>query len=139
MSPAGLVRHCSKNNPRLDSGQPGFKLVSQINLNMLTDQQLIIFPQSSTLAAARPNKSRMHIYCVFALNLIFEFQTFFTPKNCAKSKNLATPPYTGSLVLYGDVVDFATRRLSHGRKKTPDNKKGLLYEEFTKFGVTQFF
>ena len=30
------------------------------------------------------------MYYLFALNLVFEFQTFFTPKNCAKSKRLVT-------------------------------------------------
>ena len=72
---------------------------------------------------AQPN------YCAFALNLIFEFQTFFTPKNCAKSNFLTTSSYTGSSVLYGYVVIFTMKRLSPGEKS--HNKKVILYEEFT--------
>ena len=55
-------------------------------------------------------------HCLLALNLMFEFQTFFIPKIFAKSKHLATSPCTGSSVLYGDVVIFAMRRLSRGKK-----------------------
>ena len=58
------------------------------------------------------------VYCLFTLNLICEFQTFFTPKNCAKNNFLATSPYIGSSVLYSDVGIFVTGRLSHGEKRS---------------------
>ena len=54
------------------------------------------------LWAKRKNDEQHNYDCAFALNLMFEFQTLFTPKNCATSKLLATSPYTGSSVLYGD-------------------------------------
>ena len=65
------------------------------------------------------------MYYLFALNLVFEFQTFIATENCAKSKVLATSPYAGSSVLYGDVVIFTMRRLSHDEKRS-DNRKSFL-------------
>ena len=80
----------------------------------------------------RPIFTRRLNYCAFALNLIFEFQTFFAPENCAQSKVLATSPYAGSSVLYGDVVIFTMRRLSHDEKRS-DNRKSFVW------GIRDFF
>ena len=44
---------------------------------------------------------------------------------------------TGLSVLYGGVFIFATRRLSRG-EKSADNKKVMLYREFTNFWLAQF-
>ena len=68
-----------------------------------------------TVAIMLPYSLCLSWYCLFALNV--EFQTFLTPKNCAKSKILATSQYAGLSVLYCDMVIFSVRRLSHGEKK----------------------
>ena len=69
---------------------------------------------------------------------MFEFQTFLTPKHWAKSNILATSPYTGSSVLYSDVVIFVTERFSRDEKKV-GNKKVILYGEFMNFWLVQIF
>ena len=74
---------------------------------------------------------------MFALNLIFEFQTFLTPKKCANSNCFATSPYTGLSVLYGDVVIFAMRRLSCG-EKGPAIKKSFSMGNSRFFGLHDF-
>ena len=56
----------------------------------------------------------------------------FYAGKCAKNNILATSTYADSTVLYGDVVIFVKRRLSRG-KKMSDNKKVILYGEFTNF------
>ena len=90
------------------------------------------------LWAKRKNDEQHNYDCAFALNLMFEFQTLFTPKNCAKSKLLATSPYTGSSIFYGDVVIFAMRRLSHG-KKMSDNKNSHFVWGIHKFLACTIF
>ena len=106
--------------PRLVCNQPSYTILAKIHQPWARTATAVLY------------------YCLFALNLIFEFQTFFTSKNGAKNKVLATSPCAGSSVLYGDVVIFATRRLSHGEKRSEVLKSHFVWEIHDFFACTFF-
>ena len=75
-------------------------------------------------------------YCAFALNLIVEFQTFFTPKYCAKNKYSATSLYR--VVCFILLCDHFCHEKAFSWQKRSDNKKVILYGEFTTFCLHNF-
>ena len=107
--------------PRLVCNQPSYTILAKIHQPWARTATAVLY------------------YCLFALNLIFEFQTFFTSKHCAKNIFLAAAPYAGSSVFfYGEVVIFAMKRLSHDSKRSEVLKKSSCMRNSQFFGLHDF-